>query len=243
MKSLLLLGGTSDIGIAIAREFANRKFEIFLAGRDEEYLGRIEKDISIRGNVPVHSCLFDAMKFDSHKNFYDSLNRRPDVCICVFGYLGDQRLAENSWQEAEKIIDVNYKGAVSILTVVAEDFSKAGVGTIIGISSVAGDRGRQSNYLYGSAKAGFTAFLSGLRNRLYHNGVHVITVKPGFVETKMTEALTLPPKLTARPEQVAAAVYNAYRKKRNVIYVRPMWRYIMFVIRNVPEFLFKKLKL
>ncbi|HEY2727571.1 MAG TPA: SDR family NAD(P)-dependent oxidoreductase, partial [Parafilimonas sp.] len=116
-------------------------------------------------------------------------------------------------------------------------------GTIVGISSVAGERGRQSNYIYGSAKAGFTAYLSGLRNRLYHDNVHVLTVLPGFVNTKMTAELNLSPLLTASPEQVADAVETAIRKKKNVIYVKWFWKWIMKIIKNIPEGMFKKKKL
>ena len=108
---------------------------------------------------------------------------------------------------------------------------------------VAGERGRQSNYLYGSAKAGFTAYLSGLRNRLFHHGLHVLSIQPGFVYTRMTEGLTLPPLLTATPEQVASAVSKAIDKKKNVVYVKWFWRWIMLIIKSIPEFLFKKLKL
>jgi short-subunit dehydrogenase len=116
-------------------------------------------------------------------------------------------------------------------------------GVIVGISSVAGERGRQSNYIYGSAKAGFTAYLSGLRNRLQKENVHVLTVLPGFVYTKMTENLKLPKPLTAAPEEVGVAVYNGVVKRKNVVYVRWMWRWIMLIIKLVPESMFKKLKL
>src|SRR5690606_12784913 len=116
-------------------------------------------------------------------------------------------------------------------------------GTIVGISSVAGERGRQSNYLYGSAKAGFTAYLSGLRNALFSDNVHVVTVLPGFVYTKMTENLNLPKLLTAQPSEVADAIYAAVQKKKNTIYVRWFWKWIMLIIKCIPEFIFKKLKL
>src|SRR5690606_2810480 len=111
------------------------------------------------------------------------------------------------------------------------------------ISSVAGERGRQSNFIYGCAKAGFSAYLSGLRNKLFHSGVHVMTVKPGFIRTAMTEGMPLPPSLTASPEKIASDIFNAFRKKKNIIYSLWIWRYIMCIIRNIPEFLFKKLKL
>lgn len=242
-RTVLILGGTSDIGIAIAKEFAGNDFTIHLAGRNMDYLHRIAKDVAIRNNSEVKPVFFEATDFDSHRGFYNALAPRPDVCICIFGYLGNQSMAETDWTEAGKIIDINYKGAVSILNIAAEDFAARGEGSVIGISSVAGDRGRQSNYFYGSAKAGFTSYLSGLRNRLYRKGVQVLTVKPGFVATKMTEGLDLPAKLTAKPEQVARAVYQAYRKKKDVIYVLGTWKYIMLLIRNIPEAIFKRLNL
>jgi decaprenylphospho-beta-D-erythro-pentofuranosid-2-ulose 2-reductase len=151
--------------------------------------------------------------------------------------------AQKNFKAAQEIINTNYVGAVSILNVVANDFENRKRGTIVGISSVAGDRGRQSNYVYGSAKAGFTAFLSGLRNRLYHHGVHVLTVKPGFVKTQMIENLKTPAPITAIPKQVADRIFKAVRKKKDNIYVLPIWSMIMLVIKSIPEGIFKKLKL
>lgn len=243
MKSALILGGTSDIGAAIAKKFAHEKFVVFLAGRNKDHLDRIVKDISIREGAEVTPVLFDALDFSSHKNFYNTLPLHPDVCACVFGYLGDNTLALTDWQEAEKIIDTNYKAAISILNIVADDFKSLKRGTIIGISSVAGDRGRQSNFIYGSAKAGFTAYLGGLRNKLFKSKVHVVTVKPGFVYTRMTEDLDLPPWLATDPHHVANVSYRAYLHKTNVVFVLHVWKYIMTVIRFIPEFMFKRLSL
>jgi short-subunit dehydrogenase len=127
--------------------------------------------------------------------------------------------------------------------VVANAYEAMKAGMIVGISSVAGERGRQSNYIYGSAKAGFTAYLSGLRNRLFRSGVHVMSVQPGFVNTRMTQHLTLPPLLTAQPEQVADAVFKAVQRKKNVLFVKWPWKYIMLIIKSIPESIFKKLKL
>jgi len=180
---------------------------------------------------------------DSHAAFFDGLAVKPDTTICVFGYLGKQQLAETDWKECQRIIMVNYTGAVSILNIVAEYYAQQGKGTIVGISSVAGERGRMSNYFYGSAKAGFTAYLSGLRNRLFHQGVHVLSVQPGFVYTRMTEGMPLPKPLTATPELVAQAVYKATLAKKNVIFVKGWWKWIMLIIRNIPEPIFKKMKL
>ncbi|HTH56699.1 MAG TPA: SDR family oxidoreductase [Cyclobacteriaceae bacterium] len=243
LKSVLVLGGTSDIGAAVAKKFAHEKFVILLAGRNEEYLKKIAADIAIRENADVTAFNFDALDFSSHKDFYRSLPLQPDVCVCVFGYLGDNGLGMNDWPEAERIIDTNYKGAISILNVVANDFVSLKRGTIVGISSVAGDRGRQSNFLYGSAKAGFSTYLSGLRNKLFGSKVHVVTVKPGFVHTRMTEDLDLPVWLATDPHHVASVIYKAYVNKTNTVYVLHFWKYIMMIIKSIPEFIFKRMKL
>lgn len=137
----------------------------------------------------------------------------------------------------------NFEGPALISGLLAERFEGRGSGTIVGISSVAGDRGRASNYIYGSAKAGYTAFLSGLRNRLAKKNVQVLTVLPGFVRTRMTEGLTLPPRLTTDPDRVAEAIFDAVAKGRDVIYVKPVWRLIMAIIRAVPEGIFKRTQL
>jgi hypothetical protein len=193
--------------------------------------------------VAVKAAAFEALDYAGHAAFYDRLEPRPDVAICVFGYLGRQEVGQADFTEAARIIQTNYTGAVSILNIVANDFEQRRSGTIIGLSSVAGDRGRQSNYLYGSAKAGLTAYLSGLRNRLFKAKVGVITVRPGFVRTRMTAGMTLPGPLTATPQQVAKVIFKAYRRKRDNVYALPVWRYIMLVIRCLPEFAFKKLNL
>lgn len=243
MKYILILGATSDIAKATAHEFASNGFGVQLAGRDVDKLDIIKKDIATRFEVPVSAHSFDAQDFDSHQSFWNKLPQRPDVTLCAFGYLGNQEKGQKEWEEAHRVIQVNYTGAVSILNVVANAYAAQAYGAIIGISSVAGERGRQSNYLYGSAKAGFTAYLSGLRNRLSKKGVPVLTVKPGFVRTRMTEGLDLPKPLTAKPAQVGAAIYKAYKKKDDVIYTLAAWRLIMQNIRMIPEAVFKKMNL
>ncbi len=143
---------------------------------------------------------------------------------------------------AELVMRTNYTAPALLMGALAERFARRGEGTLVGVSSVAGDRGRASNYVYGSAKAGFTAFLSGLRNRLAKTGVHAATVKPGFVRTRMTDGLRLPPILTAEADEAAAAAVAAIRRKRDVLYVRPIWRPIMAVIACIPERMFKRLR-
>lgn len=243
MKNVLILGATSDMAIALAKRFAGEKYSITLAARDPSALRDVARDIELRTGTKTAVLDFDALKTDSHAAFYQGLEPKPTIVISVFGYLGDQILAEHDFKEARRILDTNYMGAISILNIAANDFENKEDGCIIGISSVAGERGRQSNYLYGSAKAGFTAYLSGLRNRLCKKGVHVMTVKPGFVRTKMTADMELPARLTADPERAAEDIYRAYRKRINVVYTLWMWRYIMFIIRMIPEPIFKRLNM
>jgi len=244
MKTILILGATSDMAWASARKFAAEGNNIILAVRNKEALTPMISDLQIRYNVKAYGVVFEVNDFESHKMFYDTLPELPDCVACFFGYLGDQNIAEQNWEEALKIINTNYTGAVSILNIATETMRKMGKeGSVIGVSSVAGDRGRMSNYIYGSAKAGFTTYLSGLRNLNHHHNINVLTVKPGFVATKMTENLTLPPLLTASPEQVATDIYNGWKKGKNIIYTKWFWRFIMMIIVLIPEFLFKKLKL
>jgi decaprenylphospho-beta-D-erythro-pentofuranosid-2-ulose 2-reductase len=243
MATVLLLGATSDMAVAIARKLADKGNNIQLAARNVNRLQALQSDISVRYNVNCTIHEFDATNFDSHASFYQSLSPKPDITICVFGYMSDNITAVKNWNETQQMINSNYTGAVSILNIIAENYAAKKSGTIVGVSSVAGERGRQSNYIYGSAKAGFTAYLSGLRNRLYHDNVHVVTVLPGFVNTKMTAELNLPPLLTANTEQVADAVEKAIRKKQNVVYVKWFWKWIIKIIKTIPENMFKKTKL
>ncbi|MBE7178196.1 MAG: SDR family oxidoreductase [Mucilaginibacter polytrichastri] len=244
MSTVLILGATSDMAWATAKRFAAEGHDIILAARNEDHLETLKSDLEIRSGRQVDIALFDALYPDLHRDFYDRLKLKPDVIACFFGYLGDQPNAEVIWDESARIIHSNYTGAVSILSAGANFLLKQGNGgSIIGVSSVAGDRGRMSNYLYGSAKAGFTAFLSGLRNRLFHQKIHVMTVKPGFVATKMTSEMPLPGPLVASPEKVADDIYTGWKKRRNVIYTKWFWRYIMLIITLIPEPIFKKLKM
>jgi decaprenylphospho-beta-D-erythro-pentofuranosid-2-ulose 2-reductase len=242
-RNVLVLGASSDMALALARKFASNGYSLTLAGRDPEKLKATQSDIQIRQRVVVHVARFDALDIGSHKEFYESLPAKPDVVLCVFGLLGDQQKAQSDWKACEQILFSNYIGAVSILNIVANDMEAKNNGVIVGISSVAGERGRQSNYLYGSAKAGFTAYLSGLRNRLAKTGVHVLTVKPGFVRTRMIENIKTPEVLTANPKEVADEIFDAVQKKSNTIYTKSLWRPIMYVIKSIPEPIFKKLTL
>jgi len=244
VPTVLILGANSDVAVACARLYAQQGYDLYLAGRDAHKLEILANDLGIRyAGRKIVPVMFDAVAFDQHHAFYDGLNPKPEITLCVFGLLGDQQVSARDWAACRRVIDSNYTGAVSILNVVANDYEAKKAGAIVGISSVAGERGRQSNYIYGSAKAGFTAYLSGLRNRLTTSGAHVVTVKPGFIYTRMTEGLKLPKPLTARPEQLAKAIFYSVRKRKDVVYVLPIWRLIMLIIRNIPEGVFKKMKL
>ncbi len=242
--NLLILGGNSDVAYAAAQQFAaNIKADVTLASRNLELLEKKARDLEIRWDVKARAILFDVRDTQAHKAFYESLDPKPDGVIAAFGYLGDQALAQQDFNEARKVIETNFVGAASILEIVAADFQRRGRGVIIGISSVAGERGRQSNYVYGAAKGALSIYLGGLRNRLSKHQVRVITVLPGFIHTKMTQSLNLPAMLTASPEQVAADIYGAYQKGKEVIYTRWFWRWIMAVIKAIPETVFKRLSL
>lgn len=242
--NLLILGANSDMGLALAAKFAQaERADLWLASRDLERLEKKCRDLEIRFQVKARPLYFDALDYASHREFYQRLEPKPDLALLTFGHLGEQLEAQKDFSEARKIMDTNLLAAVSILEVVAADFETRGRGAIIALSSVAGERGRQSNYLYGAAKGGLTVYLSGLRARLFKQQVRVLTVLPGFVRTKMTESLELPGILTAEPAEVAEDVYKAYKQGKDVVYSKWFWRYIMQVIRLIPETIFKRLKL
>ena len=242
MPHLLILGAGSDIARAIARKYAQNGYSLYLAARRPEAIRADAADLKNRYSAEAGCVKFDVTDFSSHREFYGSLDPKPDGVICVVGYMGEQESAQADFGEAKTIIETNYTGCVSILELVAAEMEDRKEGFIVGISSVAGDRGRAKNYLYGSAKAAFSAYLSGLRNRLHGAGVKVLTVKPGFVLTKMTQGLALPPALTADPREVADDIYRAQQKGKDIIYTKWFWRFIMWAIIHLPERLFKKMR-
>lgn len=240
---ILILGARSDIGKAVAHKFASLGHPIQLAARRVDTLAADATDLHLRHNVPVTIHEFDALATDTHEAFVAGLPELPQAVICAVGLMGRQDENERNIEAAVRVMRSNFEGPASILAVLANHFEERGTGTLVSISSVAGERGRATNYVYGSAKAGITAFLSGLRNRLAKCGVHVVTVLPGFVATQMTEGMDLPARLTAQPSEVANAIARAVERKKDVVYVRPIWCLIMTIIRNIPERLFKGMKL
>jgi short-subunit dehydrogenase len=240
---VLILGAASDIARATARAFAAEGHPIQLAARRVARLDADKADLEIRYGVPVTLHELDATALETHAAFVDGLPDLPQVAVCAVGMLGNQAESAADPLRAAEVMRSNFEGPASLLGVLANAMESRGSGTLVGISSVAGLRGRASNYVYGSAKAGFSAYLSGLRNRLAGRGVHVVTVLPGFVATAMTEGMDLNPRLTAAPEEVAQAIVGAVKKNRNIVYIRPIWRLIMTIIRALPEPIFKKTSL
>lgn len=245
MRRILIIGATSAIAEATAREFAARGDALCLVGRDAGRLATIAADLGVRGAVRTATATLDVTDFTAHAGVIDLAERELgglDTLLIAHGTLTDQADAETSVDSLRREFDINAVSVMALLTPVANRFAKQGFGSIAVISSVAGDRGRMSNYVYGSAKAAVSAFLSGLRQRLQKSGVNVLTIKPGFVDTPMTKDF---PKgaLWAKPEAVAKGIVKAIDKGRSVVYLPWFWSLIMLVIRHVPEFVFKRVKL
>lgn len=240
-KTILIIGAKSDIAVAVAHKFASEGYNLQLAARNSSELDAMVCDLKIRYETNVSIYELDILKYAAFSDFINSLDCLPDIALCAVGILGNQTDDEKSFLNSSLVMRTNYEGPSILLGEIANRFELRGYGSIIGISSVAGDRGRASNYIYGSAKSGFTAFLSGLRNRINRSGVNVLTVSPGFVSTSMTKNLDLPNLLTAQPSEVASKIFNS--KKKNSV-MRPFpWNLIMLIIRLIPEQLFIRIKL
>jgi decaprenylphospho-beta-D-erythro-pentofuranosid-2-ulose 2-reductase len=246
VSTVIILGANAGIGRALAVEFAAHRYDLILSGRDQEELVLVAADLNLRYKVKARVVTADVGKFaELESALKDCLNAAGEslegFVLCA-GYLGDPETAKQDLNEARRILDINFTGSVMALEVAANYFEQKGRGFICAVSSVAGDRGRQSNYLYGSAKGGLTTYLQGLRNRLYHHGVNVITIKPGFVDTRMVYGKGKLP-LTVTPERAATDIIRAIMRRKNVAYVPWFWRIIMIVIRSVPESVFKRLRM
>jgi short-subunit dehydrogenase len=243
--SILILGATSAIAKGCAHSFAKLGYPLYLAGRNEKELDRMAADIKIRWQVPVICGYLDACDFESHEPFFNRvITEMPGLhgVLLAFGYMGDNQKAAENFEEAKMVIDINYTAACSILTPIAKFLEKKRNGWIIAISSPAGDRGRQSNYVYGSSKAGLDCYLAGLRNRLYSSGISVITIKPGFVDTSMTfgkKGIFL----VADPNEIGEKITHTINGWRDTVYLPGFWRYILWVVCLIPEFIFKRLKI
>jgi len=246
MRTVLILGATSALARAVATEFAAHGFGLILAGRDCEELEAQSADLALRYGVKTSIEKVDVLDFEPQQASLSAClsysGEEIEGAVVCIGYLGHQELAQADWREAKRVLDTNFTGCALALEYLARHFEERGSGFICGVSSVAGDRVRQSNYLYGSAKAGLSAYLQGLRNRLYRSGVRVITVKPGFVDTRMTYGRT-GLFLLAAPRSIARGIYRSVVQGKDVVYLPWFWRWIMLVLRLIPESVFKRLKL
>jgi decaprenylphospho-beta-D-erythro-pentofuranosid-2-ulose 2-reductase len=235
---LLILGAGSDLGGALTKVAAAAGHPLILAARQSAKLNERVESLRQQYGVDLVIREFDVLATDTHAAFLDSLHRLPEIVVCLVGLLGNQTTAERSFGEAELILRTNLMGPISILSETANRMEARGHGAIVGVSSVAGERGRAENYLYGSAKAGLSTFLSGLRQRLTRSSVRVVTIKPGMLRTKMTFGRHA--FLMSSVDRVAPALLLACLKGRGVVYLPWYWRPVMALVRSIPELLFRR---
>jgi decaprenylphospho-beta-D-erythro-pentofuranosid-2-ulose 2-reductase len=244
-RRILILGATSAIATAVARELLAPDAQYFLVGRNTLKLDAVRKDLLTRGASGVATYVLDLDDTAAHEQMFSSALEflgSIDLALIAHGVLGNQDEAQTNSSAAAAILHTNFISAVSLITWLANYFENAHRGTLAVISSVAGDRGRKSNYVYGASKGALNIFLDGVRNRIDRAGVQVLTIRPGFVSTPMTAHMPQGP-LFASPAQVAEGIVKAIATRKDVVYVPGFWRPIMFIIRSVPGSLFKKLNL
>jgi decaprenylphospho-beta-D-erythro-pentofuranosid-2-ulose 2-reductase len=244
VESLFVLGGTSDIGVATSRRLIRDGCSrVVLAGRDTTRLKELSDSLLSDGARSVEPLEFDALKFDVHEQVVEEGFERlgeVDVVLMCFGVLGDQGRAETDAGHTREIIETNFTAAASLGICTAQRLLTQGHGCIVVISSVAGERARRSNFVYGSSKAGLDAFFQGMAASLEGTGVRSLIVRPGFVKTKMTQSLKTPP-LSSTPEDVAAAIVSALATRKEIVWVPPVMRPVMSVLRHLPTPLFRKI--
>jgi decaprenylphospho-beta-D-erythro-pentofuranosid-2-ulose 2-reductase len=246
VQSVLVLGGGSDIAIATCRELvARRARTVVLAAREPDSLDSARKELNGLGATTVEAIRFDATDTGAHEVFVNDVFERFgdfDLVLVTFGVLGDQETAERDPAAAVEVARVNYVGAVSVAVPVAQRLRAQGHGAIVALSSVAGERARRSNFVYGSTKAGLDAFFQGLGDSLAGSGVQVMVVRPGFVHSKMTDGLA-PAPLATTPDAVAAAIVNGLARGSHTVWAPPALRWVMAVLRHLPRTVFRRLPL
>lgn len=245
MKKIFVFGATSQIVQECLKKYANDKAMFYLVARDLSKLEIVSNDLKARGASEVYTNTCDALDYKHHSEVisdgYDKLGKF-DIALIGHGTLPDNEKIRKNNLEAVREFEINCNSYISICSVLSDYFEKQKYGTIAVITSVAGDRGRQSNFIYGASKGAVSLYLQGLRNRLFEFGVNVLTIKPGMVLTPMTSHLPKSP-LMAKPELVGKLIYQSIEAKKDIVYIPGFWRLIMFIIRNIPESIFKKLKL
>jgi short-subunit dehydrogenase len=246
MRKILIIGATSSIAQQTARLFADAGDTLYLVARNSERLDTVANDLRLRGANGIHTKTLDTLQYDKHKSTIIEAGETLDgidIVIIAHGTLPDQSFCEQSFEQTRKEFEVNALSTISLLTHLANYFENKKSGMIVVITSVAGDRGRKSNYIYGSAKSAVTTFLQGLRNRLHTSGVRVLTVKPGFVDTPMTSQFKKG-MLWVSPDTVAAKIVKAINNKnKNVAYIPWFWWHILTILKMMPEVVFKRLSL
>ncbi|MBA3259239.1 MAG: SDR family oxidoreductase [Gemmatimonadales bacterium] len=244
-RRVVIVGATSAIAGEAARAYAESGARLFLLGRDPRRLAAVADDLRVHGARQVESAMLDVTDLARHEPLLEAAAAALgglDVALVASGILPDQRLCETSVSATLDALDVNFSSVVALLTRLANRFETQQSGVIAVITSVAGDRGRQSNYVYGAAKGGLAVFLQGLRNRLHGSGVRVVTLKPGFVDTPMTAAIPKNPLFTSA-RRAGRAMHRAIETRGDVVYIPWFWRPIMAVVNNLPEALGKRLRL
>ena len=244
--NIFIAGATSAIAQAWARIPAANGAAFYLLGRDDSKLQAVKQDLLARGASAVHVHTADLAIQQDYDNLVTQLYTHwthVDIALFAQGNLPDQRALEKDMAAVRTVFELNAMSYILPASLIAERMAQAGKGSVVLISSVAGDRGRQSNYFYGTSKAVVSTFAQGLRNHVFKRGVHVMTIKPGFVDTPMTAAIEKGGPLWATPEQIADCIENGLQKKRDVIYAPWFWQIIMLVIQHIPEMIFKKLSL
>jgi short-subunit dehydrogenase len=245
MKRVLIIGATSAIAEAAARQWATQGAVLFLVGRKTERLQAIAADLQVRGAKLAVTHVMEATDLAAHEPMLVAAEEALggiDIALIAHGTLPDQKACEASVELTLQEINTNGLSVIALATRLANRMEAQGSGSIAVISSVAGDRGRQSNYVYGAAKGLVTRFLQGLRNRLAKKGVQVLTIKPGFVDTPMTAAFKKGA-LWAQPDDIARGILAAIENGKNEVYLPGFWWLIMAIIRHIPEPIFKKLSL
>ena len=243
---VLILGATSAIAQAYARRRAAHGGDFVLAGRREGRLTAIAADLRVSGAASAETHVVDLAAIDGIETQMRDIRARfgePDEVVIAYGVLGEQADAERDLTQARGLIESNFTSAAVWILALLKDRPEAHKLTIVGIGSVAGDRGRASNFVYGSAKAGFDRFLEGLTHKYHGSPVRIIRVKPGFVDTPMTAGVAKGGPLWAKPDQVAADIVRAVEKGRRIVYTPWFWWPIMMVIRHLPWFVFRRLKI
>jgi decaprenylphospho-beta-D-erythro-pentofuranosid-2-ulose 2-reductase len=242
---VMIIGATSAIAGETARAYAEEGARLFLTGRNAAKLAAVGDDLRVRGAAQVDTAVLDVSQISRHREVIDSAIAALgglDVALIAHGTLPDQVGCQQRVADAIEALHVNFTATIALLTELANYFEGQRSGCIAVIASVAGDRGRQSNYVYGAAKGGVERFLQGLRNRLYRSGVAVVTIKPGLVATPMTAAMKQSP-LFASAHRVGQSIHRAIERRRDVVYIPWFWRPVMAVIKSFPERIFKRLHL